>query len=70
MKQWTRAMYVVAAIVAVCIVVQAVRRGSWSPIEAGAWSPAVIVAIMSASGGGRCRWPGRWSGRWRARDGR
>jgi hypothetical protein len=68
MKQLKRALYVVAAIVAVCIVVQAVRHGSWSPIEAGAWSPAVIVALMSASGGdsGRCRWPGRR----RAHDGR
>jgi hypothetical protein len=66
MKQWTRAAYVVAAIIAVCVVVQAIRHGSWSPIEAGAWAPAVIVATMSASGRGRCRWPGQR----RARDGR
>lgn len=67
MKQLKRALYVVAAIVAVCIVVQAVRHGSWSPIEAGAWSPAVIVALVSASSSsGRCRWLGRR----RAHDGR
>ena len=48
MKPWVRWIYVftwvVAAFVAVSSIVQAIRLGSWTPILAVAWLPAVIVA--------------------------
>jgi hypothetical protein len=52
MRPWARWMYplagVAATFVAVSSVVQAVRQGSWGPIVAMGWLPAVIVAA----------WPG------------
>ena len=62
MKPWVRWMYVITgcavAIVAVSSIVQAVRQGSWGPVIAVGWLPAVVVAT----------WPGtrrRCLPRWR-----
>ena len=53
MKSWARWMYVITAfavaVVAVSSIVQAVRQGSWAPIIAVSWLPAVVVATW---------WPG------------
>ena len=62
MKTWTRWMYVITglavAFVAVSSVAAAIRQGSWDPIIAVGWLPAVVVAT----------WPGtrrRCLPRWR-----
>ena len=48
-KRWTYVITGVAvAIVAVSSVVQAIRQGSWDPIIAVGWLPAVVIAT----------WPG------------
>ena len=44
----------VAAFVAVATIVQAVRQGSWGPVIATGWLPAVIVATWPATHR-RCR---------------
>ena len=53
MKPWARWMYVLAgvavAVVAVSSVGAAVRQGSWEPLIAMGWLPAVLVATW---------WPG------------
>jgi hypothetical protein len=55
MKPWARWMYVITAcavtVVAVSSIVQAIRQGSWEPIIAVGWLPAVVVATW---------WPGRY----------
>ncbi len=40
-----------AAFVAVAVAVQAIRRGSWAPVDSVGWIPAVVVAAC----------PGRYS---------
>ena len=54
MKPWARWMHVIAgvavAVVAVSSIVAAVRQGSWGPIVAVGWLPAVVVATW---------WPGK-----------
>ena len=58
MRPWTRWLQVIAVLalvfVAVSSVVQAVRQGSWGPIDDGGWIPAVVVATC---------WPGTYRGR-------
>jgi hypothetical protein len=53
MKPWARWMYVLAAAAvaatAVSSIAAAVRQGSWGPIVAVGWLPAVVVATW---------WPG------------
>jgi hypothetical protein len=48
MKPWARWMYVITGfavtIVAVSSMVQAIRQGSWAPIIAVGWLPAVVAA--------------------------
>jgi hypothetical protein len=39
----------VAMFVAVATIVQAVRQGSWAPVIATGWVPAVIVAAWPAT---------------------
>jgi hypothetical protein len=57
MKPWVRWMYVISAVavafVAVSSVVAAVREGSWGPVVAVGWLPAVVVATWWP--GTRCR---------------
>jgi len=54
MKSWTRWLQAIAGLaavfVAVSAVLQAIRQGSWEPIIAVGWIPAVIVAA----------WPGTY----------
>jgi len=51
-------MYVITAcavtIVAVSSIVQAIRQGSWEPIIAVGWLPAVVVATWWPGRRGRC----------------
>jgi multidrug resistance efflux pump len=58
MKPSKRWLYVVASLVAVLVavasVVQAIRQGSWAPVTSVAWLPAVVVAVWPGSGR-RCR---------------
>ena len=58
MKRWARWMYVITAcavtVVAVSSIVQAVRQGSWEPIIAVGWLPAVVVATWWPGRRGRC----------------
>jgi hypothetical protein len=58
MKRWTRLMYVitgvVVAVVAVSSVAQAIRQGSWEPIVAVGWLPAVVAATCWPGTRGRC----------------
>jgi len=58
MKPWARWMYVITAcavaVVAVSSIVQAVRQGSWEPIIAVGWLPAVVAAIWWPGKRGRC----------------
>ena len=58
MKPWTRLMYVITgvamAVVAVSSIVQAIRLGSWEPIVAVGWLPAVVVAVWWPGTRGRC----------------
>ena len=53
MKSWTRWIYVITAaavaVVAVSSIVAAIRQGSWGPILAVGWLPAVVAATW---------WPG------------
>ena len=53
MRPWTRGLYLIAvlgvAFVAVSTIVQAVRQGSWSPIIAVGWLPAVVIATWPGS---------------------
>jgi hypothetical protein len=61
MKRWARWMQVAAGLavglVAVSAAVQAVREGSWGPVETVAWLPAIVVAAWPGTYGaaGRCR---------------
>ena len=54
MRPLARWMYVITGlavtVVAVSSIVQAVRQGSWAPLIAVGWLPAVVVATW---------WPGR-----------
>jgi hypothetical protein len=58
MSRCSRLMYVITgfavAVVAVSSIVQAVRHGSWSPIIAVGWLPAVVVATWWPGRRGRC----------------
>jgi hypothetical protein len=58
MKPWARWMYVITAcavtVVAVSSIVQAIRQGSWEPIIAVGWLPAVVVATWWPGMRGRC----------------
>jgi len=51
-------MYVITAcavtVVAVSSIVQAIRQGSWEPIIAVGWLPAVVVATWWPGRRGRC----------------
>jgi hypothetical protein len=59
MKPWARGMYVITAVavavVVVSSIVQAVRQGSWGPLIAVGWLPAVVVATWWPGSRGRCR---------------
>jgi roadblock/LC7 domain-containing protein len=54
MKPSKRWLYVVASLVAVLVavasVMQAIRQGSWAPVTSVAWLPAVVVAVWPGSG--------------------
>ena len=54
MKPSKRWLYVVASLVAVLVAVasvaQAIRQGSWAPVTSIAWLPAVVVAVWPGSG--------------------
>ena len=58
MRSWTRWLFLIeglaAAFVAVASIVQAVRQGSWAPVIATGWVPAVMVAAWPATSR-RCR---------------
>jgi len=58
MRPLARWMYVitglVVTVVAVSSIVQAVRRGSWAPLIAVGWLPAVVVATWWPGRRGRC----------------
>ena len=58
MRTWTRWVYAIAVLaavfVAVSTIVQAIREGSWAPIIAVGWLPAVIVAAAWPASRGRC----------------
>ena len=51
MRPWTRWLYAIVGLavvfVAVSSIVLAVRQGSWAPIIAVCWVPAVVVAAWS-----------------------
>lgn len=53
MKPWTRWLQPIAVLAAMFVVVsaavQAIRQGSWGPILAVAWAPAVIAAAWPGS---------------------
>jgi hypothetical protein len=57
MKPWARWIHVITAIavavVAVSSIVQAIRQGSWAPLIAVGWLPAVAAATW---------WPARVAG--------
>jgi len=57
MESWKRWLFLaaglVAAVVAVSSIAQAVRSGSWGPVIATAWIPAALAAAWPA-GGRRC----------------
>jgi len=54
MRPWTRWLYMitglVVALIAISSIVQAINEGSWGPIIAVGWLPAVIVASWSGVG--------------------
>ena len=58
MRSWTIWLSLIAGLVAVyaavATIVQAVRQGSWAPVIATGWVPAVIVAAWPATSR-RCR---------------
>ena len=58
MKKHARWIYVIGiaagTVVAVSAVAAAIRQGSWSPIIAVGWLPAVLVAVIPG-GYRRCR---------------
>jgi hypothetical protein len=58
MRSWTTWLSLIAGLVAVFVavatIVQAVRQGSWAPVIATGWVPAVIVAAWPATSR-RCR---------------
>jgi hypothetical protein len=58
MRSWTIWLSLIAGLVAVFVavatIVQAVRQGSWAPVIATGWVPAVIVAAWPATSR-RCR---------------
>ena len=53
MRPWTRWLYATAwlavVFVAVSSIVLAVRQGSWTPIIAVCWVPAVVIAAWSGT---------------------
>jgi hypothetical protein len=59
MKPWERWLYLVAGlaalVVAAAAIAQAIRQGSWGPVESVAWLPAVIAASWPGSGRGCLR---------------
>ncbi len=55
MKRWIHVLSALAvALVAVSSVVAAVRQGSWGPIVAVGWLPAVVVAVWWPGTSRRC----------------
>ena len=64
MRPWTRWLYAIAALAAVFVavssIVVAIRQGSWAPIIAVGWIPAVVVAAWG--GARRSRRPSRHGG--------
>jgi len=54
MRPWTRWLYMitglVVALIAISSIVQAISEGSWGPIIAVGWLPAVIVASWPGAG--------------------
>jgi len=54
MRPWTRWLYMitglVVALIAISSIVQAISEGSWGPIIAVGWLPAVIVASWPGVG--------------------
>ena len=64
MRPWTRWLWLVAVLAAVFVavssIVVAVRQGSWAPIIAVGWIPAVVVAAWG--GARRSRRPSRHGG--------
>ena len=58
MRSWTIWLSLIAGLVAVyaavATIVQAVRQGSWAPVIATGWVPAVIVASWPTTSC-RCR---------------
>jgi hypothetical protein len=54
MRPWRRWLHLIGGLavvfVAVSLIVQAIRQGSWAPIVSMAWIPAVIAAT----------WPGTY----------
>jgi hypothetical protein len=58
MKPWTRWIHgitaIAVAVVAVSSIVAAIRQGSWGPILAVGWLPAVVVATWWPGSRGRC----------------
>ena len=53
MRPWTRWLYAIAGLAVVFVtvssIVLAVRQGSWTPIIAVCWVPAVVVAAWSGT---------------------
>ena len=53
MRPWTRWLYAIVGLavvfVAVSSIVLAVRQGSWAPIIAVCWVPAVVIAAWSGT---------------------
>ena len=53
MRPWIRWLYAIAALAAVFVavssIVVAIRQGSWAPIIAMGWIPAVVVAAWSGA---------------------
>jgi hypothetical protein len=56
--RWTSWLYLLAGVAATVVVVSsvvaAVRQGSWEPVLAVAWLPAVIVATWPGNDRRRC----------------
>jgi hypothetical protein len=58
MRRWTSWLYLLAGVAAIFVAVSsvaaAVRQGSWEPIIAMGWLPAVIVATWPGNDRRRC----------------
>ena len=59
MRSRTRWLYLISAVavlfVAVASIAAAIRQGSWAPILAVGWIPAVVIASLPAGRRRRCR---------------